>query len=41
MVGQGDLPVFKFRGKSRFRRTKLDAWFDAKTRRVAGEEKSK
>jgi hypothetical protein len=41
MVGQGDLPVFKLRGPWRFRGTNLDAWIDAKTRRVGGEEKSK
>jgi excisionase family DNA binding protein len=41
MAQRGDLPAFKVGGQWRFRRTDLDAWIDAKTRRSAGEEESK
>lgn len=41
MAQKGDLPAFKVGGQWRFRRTDLDAWIDAKTRRAAGEEGSK
>jgi len=41
MAQKGDLPAFKVGGQWRFRRADLDAWIDAKTRRAAGEEKSK
>ena len=41
MAQKGDLPAFKVGGQWRFRRTDLDAWIDAKTRRAGGEEASK
>jgi excisionase family DNA binding protein len=41
MAQEGELPAFKVRGQWRFRRSDLDAWIDAKTRRAAGEERSK
>lgn len=41
MAQKGELPAFKVGGQWRFRRTDLDAWIDAKTRRAAGEEESK
>lgn len=41
MAQKGELPAFKVGGQWRFRRTDLDAWIDAKTRRAAGEEDSK
>jgi excisionase family DNA binding protein len=41
MAQKGELPAFKVGGQWRFRRTDLDAWIDAKTRRAAGEEQSK
>jgi len=41
MAQKGELPAFKVGGQWRFRRTDLDAWIDAKTRRSAGEEESK
>jgi excisionase family DNA binding protein len=41
MAQEGELPAFKVRGQWRFRRTDLDAWIDAKTRRAAGVEESK
>jgi excisionase family DNA binding protein len=41
MAQKGGLPAFKVGGQWRFRRTDLDAWIDAKTRRSAGEEGSK
>ena len=42
MAQKGDLPAFKVGGPWRFRRTALDTWIDAKTRRGAGgEEESK
>jgi excisionase family DNA binding protein len=41
MPQKGELPAFKVGGQWRFRRTDLDAWIDAKTRRAAGEEESK
>ncbi|WP_437327897.1 helix-turn-helix domain-containing protein [Sorangium sp. So ce381] len=33
-------PAFKAEGQRRFRRTDLDAWLGAKTRRAVGEEES-
>lgn len=41
MAQKGELPAFKVGGQWRFRRTALDAWIDAKTRRAAGEEETK
>lgn len=41
MAQKGEVPAFKVGGQWRFRRTDLDAWIDAKTRRTAGEEESK
>lgn len=41
MAQKGELPAFKVGGQWRFRRTDLDAWIDAKTRRATGEEESK
>jgi excisionase family DNA binding protein len=41
MAQKGELPAFKVGGQWRFRRTDLDAWIDAKTRRAAGEEEAK
>jgi len=42
MAQKGELPGFKVGGQWRFRRTDLDAWIDAKTRRFASsEEESK
>ena len=41
MAQKGELPAFKVGGQWRFRRTDLDTWIDAKTRRAAGEEESK
>lgn len=41
MAQKGELPAFKVGGQWRFRRTDLDAWIDAKTRRADGEEESK
>lgn len=41
MAQKGELPAFKVGGQWRFRRTDLDAWIDAKTRRAAGQEQSK
>lgn len=38
MAQKGDLPAFKVGGQWRFRRTDLNAWIDAKTRRATGEE---
>ncbi|AUX20634.1 excisionase [Sorangium cellulosum] len=37
---KGEPPAFEVGGPWRFRRTDLDAWIDAKTRRAAGEEAS-
>ena len=34
MAQSGDLPGFKVRGQWRFRRSDVDAWIDARTRRV-------
>jgi excisionase family DNA binding protein len=34
MAQKGDVPAFKVGGQWRFRRTDLDGWIDAKTRRV-------
>ncbi len=43
MAQKGDLPAFKVGGQWRFRRTDLDSWIDARTRRTAtqgeGEDK--
>ena len=36
MAQKGKLPAFKVGGQWRFRRTDLDAWIDAKTRRSDG-----
>ena len=36
MAQKGELPAFKVGGQWRFRRTDLDAWIDAKTRRSDG-----
>lgn len=41
MAQKAELPAFKVGGQWRFRRTDLDAWIDAKTRRSAGEEEAK
>ncbi len=41
MAQKGEVPAFKVGGQWRFRRTDLDAWIDAKTRRPAGDEDSK
>jgi excisionase family DNA binding protein len=41
MAQRGEVPAFKVGGQWRFRRTDLDAWMDAKTRRVSGQEASK
>jgi excisionase family DNA binding protein len=41
MAQKGELPAFKVGGQWRFRRTDLDAWIDAKTRRAPGEEESR
>lgn len=41
MAQKGELPAFKVGGQWRFRRTDLDAWIDAKTRRAGREEASK
>lgn len=41
MAQEGELPAFKVGGQWRFRRTDLDDWNDAKTRRCASEEESK
>lgn len=38
MAQKGELPAFKVGGQWRFRRTDLDAWIDAKTRRAGREE---
>lgn len=34
MAQKGDLPAFKVGGQWRFRRTDLDSWIDARTRRT-------
>ena len=34
MAQSGELPGFKVRGQWRFRRSDVDAWIDARTRRV-------
>ena len=34
MAQKGDLPAFKVGGQWRFRRTDLDSWIDAQTRRT-------
>lgn len=41
MAQKAELPAFKVGGQWRFRRTDLDTWIDAKTRRAAGEKESK
>ncbi|MDC0708758.1 helix-turn-helix domain-containing protein [Stigmatella sp. ncwal1] len=41
MAQKAELPAFKVGGQWRFRRTDLDTWIDAKTRRAAGEEELK
>ncbi len=41
MAQKAELPAFKVGGQWRFRRTDLDAWIDAKTRRARGEEEPK
>jgi excisionase family DNA binding protein len=41
MAQKGELPAFKVGGQWRFRRTDLDVWIDAKTRRPASEEESR
>ena len=41
MAQKGEVPAFKVGGQWRFRRTDLDAWIDAKTRRSATEEELK
>jgi len=36
MAQRGELPAFKVRGQWRFRRSDLDAWIAAQTRRNSG-----
>lgn len=38
LAQEGQLPGFKVGGQWRFRRTDIEAWIDAQTRQVTGQE---